>query len=128
MLVASVETKRGEPDRELANHFLDSLRFDQPFRVFAFAEAGLSVAIPALTVELDQHALGVDGALDARAFYVGGRNQIVYSVSAFEILPDSVGQATPDERMDAGVEALVQNGGSVSFQAPLEFERARGRE
>jgi hypothetical protein len=123
--IVQVTAAKGAVDRPRALAFLDSFAPTQPWSVHAFPEAHFSVLFPDGGVRVDKkamHAETVDFAEGAWLGGITGRTFIVWAT------PLQGASATPDERMDLGINGLVGSGNRILWQSPVAVDDARARD
>lgn len=115
----SVEKGSGKLDDGVVHRFFDSVRFDVPWRVRPLPEIGVSIALPAQAFQVDAKDE------NARAFVLGGEDDIGYYVSSTPVAPEF--QDTPDETLNRVLEGYAKTG-TLAWSAPVEDGGTRGRE
>lgn len=123
--IAQVQRTAGSIDEAAASEFLDSIVLTQPWSVHAYPEGHFSALMPDGGVNVDRKALGSEDFLVAEGSLIGGSEMRSFYV--FE-LPLADNGSTPDERMDRALSAITDAGGRVIWQAPVDFDAARGRD
>lgn len=124
LVVATVDDEDKRFDRELARRFLDGCRFSPSWRVFADLHGGFTVSVPALALVLEPKRM--EGDTLVQSFFVGGRSQLIYIVASTRLEPDA--DVTPDARLEAVAQSLMDQGSQVVAQSPVELDGMRGRD
>jgi hypothetical protein len=125
VLFAQVAQTHGALDRDSAREFLDSVRLSPPWSVHAFPAGHFAAWLPDGSQEFDRAALHAEQFAVARAFLLGGKEERLFAVYSMPLTGTGV---TPDQRMDAGAQAMIDQGNRIVWQGPIEIDGARGRD
>ncbi len=123
-LLASVEAKPKNFDREQALRFADSCKVTPPWHVFANAEGGYSVALPSFAIDVASE-LG-DNIETNKLFFLGGKNALVFVL--ITSLLDLSEPVPVEARLEAGANALGSEGRQIIVQSPVVVDGTRGRD
>jgi hypothetical protein len=142
LCTASLMDKSGRDiDEAVAARFFDSLRFEQPWYVFASPGERFSVAVPAHAIELvdpGDHEDEKEGEADEEedtnegftmhTFFVGGKDELAYWASSQVMFGPRSPDVTDDQILDIAMEAMAKQDNKLAFQAPIVVNGVRGRE
>ncbi len=110
-------------DEARARQFFDSLRFELPWRIYAAPVGRLSIAVPATAVEVS--AADLDYAADgpSRAFFVGGKSEVMYLIGSMELAADMEAQGD-DAILGGTLHGIAARGTDMLWQEPIRFDEA----
>lgn len=127
LFLAECRSKSGKLDEASALRFLNSVELDLSFRIYASATTKFSVMVPAHAIELDKSERDDERRTMNRAFYVGGKDELIYWVGAWEV-PDRTPEVTDDMLLDGVIDYMKNSGQYITWQAPVDAGGARGRD
>jgi hypothetical protein len=118
-IVTAVVTHK-KPGFEQSQRFLDGCRFEIPWRLYPWPAAGVVVSMPAYAIELDEKALELSEGMVGRSFFLGGEDNLLYTVAA---------SARDEEATEEQVLEAVEDGlENVVTRSAITFRKAKGVE
>jgi hypothetical protein len=125
-LTAFVGVEGRALDEVRARRFLDSVRYELPWRIVPFPAGRFSIAVPAAAVELGPEQWKLPADNPSRGFFVGGKHDLLFTVWTLEIAADN--ELSPDDLMDNALGKIRDAGTAISWRAAYQFEGLRGLE
>ncbi len=115
-------------DMDVAERFFDSLRLEMPWRIEAYPDVGLTLALPAPVVAMPINQPMANGAT-VRVYEIDWDGDLWIGVTLFPLDETRLRTTPVDQIMDDGVRALLRTKGNViGAVTPFEHHGMHGRE
>lgn len=126
LLVALVTHKKPGFGAIDTKRFLESCRFEIPWRLYPWPLAGVVVSMPSYAIEVDEKTMKLPEGMIGRSFFLGGEQDLVFMLATNPLEREDQ-SVSDDQILDGAVEGIAGDGNTrIISRSPVEFRGARG--